>query len=779
MPISPPPLDTRKFADLVAEALARIPVHNPEWTNFNKSDPGVTIIEVAAFLLENDIFVANQIPERNRKKFLQLLGVPLQPASSARGLIQFTNERGPLATLTINEGMEVRAGQVPFRTERGLDVLPIEAAVYYKRAVDRPESVEHYNFLYASQLGQPPATPVSLYETTLLPEGGIDPGDAIDESLWIALLVRPAEKSTVPPRPPAGPFDEGIRQARLELAGRTLSLGVVPAPSDQGRRLAPRGAPGADAAAQLRVLLPKLPPGGKLPDQPAARQPSYQLLPNRSVTDVTSEPGTVEISLPTSPAELELWQNLAPLESGVGDFPPAIDDTEQAERLITWLRVRAPVKLAWVGINVSPVTQLARVSGEALPDGNGEPDQALKLARAPVVPGTVQMVVTPNLPDAPPERWQEIDDLLAAGPEVPAPDPRLPPGAVQAPNPLVKVFAVDAEAGLVRFGDGARGARPPRGARIRADYAYGVGAAGNLGAGAIDTSPGLPSGWKAQNPVPTWGGADAESVGEGEKQVPRYLQHHDRLVTADDFESIALRTPGVDVGRVDVLPAFHPDLSPSLPGDVAGVVTLMLLPASDPVHPDAPQPDDRFLRAVCDWLEPRRLVTTELLLRGPIYVPIQVAVAIEVVPGIAPAEVRDAVKGALLAFLSPLPPPGTLLLDAGAAVLTNPQATTTDRGWPLGKSVVALELQAVASRARGVRFVHPINLYRVTLPTATGGDKTLELLDPAELPLNGLELPQVLALEVAVGSEPPEFADTGTVAPSSYVPVPVVPEECQ
>jgi hypothetical protein len=774
MPITAPLLDTRTFEGLVAEALARIPIHNPEWTNFNKSDPGVTIIEIAAFLLENDIYVANQIPERHRQKFLQLLGVPLQPASAAQGLVTFHNERGPLATLTINDGLEVRASQVPFRVRRGLDVLPIEAQVYYKRAVTRPDAVEHYRFLYASQRGQPPVLDVKLYETTPLPEGGIEIADAIDESLWIALLVRPSEKSATPS---ATPFSDGIRRAREELAGRTLSLGLVPSPTVVSRRLAPRGAPGADLEAQLRVLIPKLPPGGLLPDAPAARQADYQLLPTRTVDDVLNEPGVIDVALPGNASQLDLWRNMQPLESGVGDFPPAIDDTEQAERLITWLRVRSSVKLAWLGINAARVTQRAQAIGEALPNGNGEPDQVLKLSQAPILSGTVQISITPDRSNAETEIWEEIDDLLAAGPEVPARDPRLPPGQRDKPNTHVKVFTVDAEAGEIKFGDGARGARIPRGAQVRADYDYSLGSAGNVGTEAIDTGPALPSGWKVSNPVPTWGGADAESVAAAEKQIPRYLQHRDRLVTADDFEALALRAPGIDIGRIEVLPAFHPDFSPSLPGDAAGVVTLMVLPAFDPASPEAPLPDDRFLRALCAWLEPRRLVTTELLLRGPTYVPIQVALAIEVVPGMSPAEVRENVKQELLSFLSPLPLPGTLLLDDRAALLSTPELANDLRGWPLGKSVVSLELQAVASRVRGVRFVHPVQLYRVTQDISDS--RQITLVDSGEIMFNGLQLPHVLALEIAVGSQAPAFTDHGKKAEGAYVPVPVVPEECR
>ncbi len=764
MPIPPPILDHRKFQDLIAEALARIAIHNPEWTNFNESDPGVTVLEVAAFLLENDIYVANQIPERNRRKFLHLLGVPLQPASSAMGLVAFANERGPLAALTLNAGLEVRAGEVPFRTERGVDVLPIEAVVYYKRAVERTDLIDYYSYLYASH-GEPPATrPLALYETTPMPPEGVAPSDAIDASLWIAVLARPADK-------------DRLDDVRRKLAGRILSLGVVPAPTDEGRRLGPRGTAGGDDTGALRVLVPSLPPGGLLPDDPASRHPDYQALDTRAGGDILVEPGIVEVALPSSPVELGLWRNLLPLESGVGEFPPSIDDTEQAERLVTWLRVRAPARLLWLGINCTMVGQREHVVAEPLAEGTGEPDQVRRLARSPVLPRTVRVTVTPDLPDSRGEVWDELDDLLTAGPEVPVSSPRGAPATRSVPNTRVKVFAVDAEAGEIRFGDGMRGARPPIGARVRADYDYSVGRLGNVGAGSINASSALPGGWTVSNPVPSWGGADAESVAEGEKQIPRYLQHRDRLVTTEDFEALTLRTPGIDIGRVEILPAFHPDLSPNLPGDAPGVVTVLVLPGRDPIQPDAPMPDQRFLGAVACWLEPRRLVTTELLLRGPIYVPVQIAIAIEVVAGMAQAEARDAVKREVLQFLSPLPPPGTSLLDDRVSLLTTPQHTGARRGWPLGKAVVGLELQAVISRVPGVQLVHPVRLFRASSPTGIGAGRTLVQVD--SVPLVGLELPRVLAIEVGIGDEPPQFSDTGKAAPTTIFPVPVVPEECR
>ena len=210
MPIPVPNLDDRRYQQLLDESLARIPVHTPEWTNFNQSDPGVTLIQVFAFLTESLLYRANQIPERNRRKFLQLLGVPLRPAASAQGLVTFANERGPLETVTLNEDLEVGAGQVPFRTVRGLDVLPVEARVYGKlKRVEPPvDQVEeharfkadqdHYFALYEALKPGAEQKEFQLYETTPLESRGAQgvdlAGETVDHALWIALLLRATDK---------------------------------------------------------------------------------------------------------------------------------------------------------------------------------------------------------------------------------------------------------------------------------------------------------------------------------------------------------------------------------------------------------------------------------------------------------------------------------------------------------------------------------------------------------------------------------------------------------
>jgi hypothetical protein len=73
MPLSLPNLDQRRYDDLVREALEIIPVIAPEWTNHNASDPGITLVELLAYLTEILIYRVNQIGDRQLAAFVSLL----------------------------------------------------------------------------------------------------------------------------------------------------------------------------------------------------------------------------------------------------------------------------------------------------------------------------------------------------------------------------------------------------------------------------------------------------------------------------------------------------------------------------------------------------------------------------------------------------------------------------------------------------------------------------------------------------------------------------------
>jgi hypothetical protein len=788
MPLPQIMLDDRKYQDLLDEALRRIPVHTPDWTNFNKSDPGVTLLELFAFLTETLLYRVNRIPDRNRRKFLSLLGIPLKAASSARGLVTLQNERGPLEAMTIPKGFEVAAGNVPFHTELALELLPIEGKVFVKLPLaleDVPDNtVAYYRQLYESiGVGSNELEDwrPQLYETVPFPgqdRQSLSLNDTVGRCIWIALLVRESDK-------PSGTesLDDIKARVRQRIAGKTLNLGIVPTLTETARRLPPIGQATVEMDTPVIVERPIVVGDGRLAED---RVPQYAPLETKSDANVLAFPGIVQVTLPSAD-QLKTWTELEPLESGVDKFPPPIEDTTLNDRLLTWLRVSVPngvaADLHWLGINATRVAQRAQVFNEALADGTGEPDQTRTLANRPVIPGTVRLSVAIEGQEV--STWEEIDDLLSAGPEVPTLDPRLPPGRQPTPSGRRNVFRLNPESGELRFGDGTHGARLPFGAVVRARYDCGVGAAGNVNAGAIVSGPLLPTGVTVTNPVRTWGGAEAETVAEGERQITRYLQHRDRLVTVEDFQSIVKRTPGVDINRVEIVPVFNPDLVPNEPGDAPGAVTIMVIPVQDAEHPAAPVPNRVFLDAICRYINPRRLVTTEVFLQGPQYVDIWVSIGIDVQAGESVAGIRDAVRSAVSDFLSPMSRLTIAEEEAWQERLKREGETVSGealeevfaqrRGWPLRKAVVDLELVTVASRVRGVLFVNQIQV-------AKGAEAPL-----SHIAMSGLELPRPHVF-VAVG--PPVSLDElrGQVAvgpvPTTpivprVVPIPAIPEECR
>lgn len=737
-----PDIDDRGFEEILDEALSRVPVHNPEYTNFNESDPGVTMLEVFSFLTESLLYRANQIPERNRLKFLRLLGLSRRPAAVATGLVTFANRRGPFATTVLERGTEVRAGSVPFRTTHGLEVLPIESRVYYKKAVslsgdENAEARRIYEQLNASFLPEGGDGTLSYYETTPLPPP--EPGAPLpsvdlsadtpqgDQSLWLALLARPGAE---------------VEATRSKIAGSVLTLAVVPMLADAERILFPKGEADQRRRGELQFEIP----GGTGP------RPEYRILESRARHPVLAEPGVVEIELPEQAGEVTPWFAPDAAEVGVGDRPPTLEETDVADRLVTWIRIRprtesgtsnssVSARLSVVTANGARVEQRTRVDGEYLGAGTGEPDQQVQLVNTPVLPEHLELTVGG-------ERWTEIDDLMAAPPEVPRKDPREAPGARSRMEGDPRVFELDRASGTVRFGDGLRGARPPEGEVIQARYQYGGGDQGSVGIGAIEKGTGLPSGITVSNPVPTWGAASEETVAEAERRIAGYLKRRRRAVTESDFEAIVRSTPGLEIGRVEVLPLTYPDPGRS---DVRaeGVVTVLVVPATDPDRPDAPTPDRLFLDGVCDHLDARRLVTTEVHVRGPIYVGIDVGIGIETIPGTALPPVREDVREAVRTFLSPL------------------EGGFEGEGWPLGRAVEAGELLTVAARVDGVASVREVQV--------RGGGQD------GRITLSTIQLPRLQSLGVQAGAAP-EPGVTEPAAPDDdtgpFVPVPVVPPEC-
>jgi hypothetical protein len=742
MPIPVPRLDDRNFHDLVSELLARIPAHTDEWTNPRQGDPGHTIIELFAWLADTMLYRANLIPERQRLAFLRLLGIPMRPAIPARTLISVSIDDEDQTTATILRRQATVKGPVNFETRTEVTVLPLTAEAYYKRPLSDEEKsalLTVINNLQQIYVGSTAAQTVTPYVTTAIMAGGAPESEGfdiitrtVDQCLWLALLAAKPE-NVEPVRQTLGRGPGGGQQ--LISIGIMPSLTVPALFEDIGRRAA-------------------LPHVWEITGVDASNATTYRTLDTFLDTSAgLTQRGVQRLALPSKEfigAPTNDVRRL--LQAGTGDEPPRLDDPEKATRLVAWLRLRpskrlTSMHLSWVGINAVEVDQRQTMTRRIIGQSDGAADQVMQLPGQSVEAETLEIQV--EEPGLGYRTWQHIDDLNLAGRDA-------------------AVYRLDSEAGTITFGDRVRGRVPEPASRVRvAMMRAGGGRAGNLPSGSLSTITavdldGTPvSRLVVAQPLPADGGEDAETLEAAERRIPDLFRHRDRAVTESDYRLLAAQTPGIQVGRVELLPRFKPQQRrPNVPG----VISVMTLPYKPPADAPNPRADRPFLESVHAYLEARRPLGTELYVISCEYIPIGVSVGVEIADGFDREQVLKAARDALKMLLWPLSPGGL-------------QGT----GWQLGRTVEDRELETTVARVPGVQSLLGARLrlfrregttWQLVLPSTSSGQ--------ADIRLAAWQLPELLSVVVVADDGPPDnLGATGLVDGETGLPVPIVPEVCQ
>ncbi|MEV6342351.1 putative baseplate assembly protein [Actinoplanes sp. NPDC051851] len=132
MSLPAPNLDDRRFQQLVDEAKRFVQQRAPEWSDHNVSDPGVTLIEAFAHMVDQLIYRLNRVPDKNYLTFLDLIGVRLFPPAPARGDLTFWLSGPQEQPVTVRSGTEVATERtatedaVVFTTTGDLTIVPCE-----------------------------------------------------------------------------------------------------------------------------------------------------------------------------------------------------------------------------------------------------------------------------------------------------------------------------------------------------------------------------------------------------------------------------------------------------------------------------------------------------------------------------------------------------------------------------------------------------------------------------------------------------------------------------
>jgi hypothetical protein len=458
---------------------------------------------------------------------------------------------------------------------------------------------------------------------------------------------------------------------------------------------------------------------------PAERPVTLQLvaMPRRFSGNLAARPAATTVPAPaTSPVTWQYhdgvrWRPLAVVDgsqhltrTGALTFLAPADLTPLAKFDLVpryWIRATSardgptdPRRLLGVFLNTAPAVQAVTVADEPLGSSSGQPGQVFRLARPPVLTDQQVLVREPE----PPSGADRLAIEAEEGPD--AIQQRSDPASGrtetwvrwhEVPNfvrsgPSARHYTIDHTSGTVTFGDGSRGAIPPRAADgIRAAYRTGGGLDGNVPTGAVNQlQSALPAVTAVTNPVAADGGAAAETLAGVAARGPQTLRHRDRAITRGDLEWLARQASGTRVARVTCLPNRNRELAFE-----PGWVTLVVVPQGDD---PTPTPSAELVATIEDHLVARAPVglaqplPSRINVIGPGY--IEVSVVAEVVPwDLSQAEaVAHQVSAALDRFLHPL--------------TGGPRGA----GWELGRDVYASEVAQVIEDTPGVSYVRSLRL---------------------------------------------------------------------
>jgi len=130
MPLPVPNLDDRHFQDIVDEAKKRIPHYSKDWTDHNLSDPGITLVELFAWMTDLLLYRLNQVPDLHYIRFMEMLGMHLQEPVAAKTRATFWLSKPQETPVMISSGTEVASQQtekepsIIFTTDDDARILP-------------------------------------------------------------------------------------------------------------------------------------------------------------------------------------------------------------------------------------------------------------------------------------------------------------------------------------------------------------------------------------------------------------------------------------------------------------------------------------------------------------------------------------------------------------------------------------------------------------------------------------------------------------------------------
>jgi predicted phage baseplate assembly protein len=687
-------LDDRDYKDLVDECLLRIPRYCPEWTNYNSSDPGVTLIELFAWLTDQMLLRFNQVPRRNYITFLELLGIRLQAPEPSHTEITFY--------LTRPQNPEDRLEPIKAGSEVATESLNGEAVVF---STDRDLEIGAHQIAYLLT-AEVACAGLSTREFSTDETPPLQRQGQTENGQWTG-----RDQPVFRLQPQEGNCFYLLFEAGEALDGNVLMLNIAgePAgPTGIDPRRAPRHWEAWDGERWQAILRQESDDGtlGFSFDETEQGLSSVQA-------------NEVKLHLPV------IWPVVS-FQGYEGRWLRCVycktDGTQAGYRyspLFNRVRARS------IGGTV-PVSQCAIVRDELLGESNGKPGQVFELQAQGILPRDPESEYIVLKP--PPElqslessafeqAWEEVSDFASSTAQDFHYSLDSITGRIQF-GPLIQESGhlreevqmrrkvqhqgyepATTELSTLDLQEKQYGAVPPKGWTVRIkQYRNGGGNQGNVPSNTIRIlKTAIPYVEKVINDRPATGGTDAESLEEAMIRVPRMLRTSNRAVTPEDFETLTLQAHG-SVGR-----AFSPRRYAEDEQPAPGVVQVFVVPKvpdinfQEGISPDRLTLTDSLKTEVKTYLDQRKLLGIEVQLKMPTYVGVSIQTELSLLPEYRSIQAQNEVKGSIQArlygFLNPL------------------TGGRDGRGWRFGEALYRADIAAILQQMPGVRYLKFVELY--------------------------------------------------------------------
>ena len=678
-----PNLDDLRFQkDLVDEARKRLVQYCPEWTEFNLSDPGVTLIELFAWMTENTIYRLNRVPEKNYLKFLEMSGVTPLPASSATAKLTFylstpfpVNLGEDIAT-TLPQGLEVTTG--PTENEDGITfTLEKDVLILPPLLTDLRTSKDGYAANYLSD---------NMESTDRM--GG--------EKLAIFSHGDFNEKGDLIPDP-EGKFVLRFADTR-EMAGCVLQL-AFKCDEAKGAGINRENPP------WLWECLMGEDEAGK--EKWEAVRVSSQRGEKDTTGGLNNERGALVLHLPLHfrPARFR-GKGVETARSWGYWVRCSLVAPKEGQKMYDTSPVVSSVEAYSLGVTAL-TSQSTVVREEKLGVSSGDAGQIFRLEHFPILgPSEEEVVEVEERREGRIEfmPWQRVTDFANSKRDD-------------------RHYTLDPSTGEVQFGPGIRqpdgsaqqyGRVPEVGRGIRiSHYRFGGGSQGNVPPGKIRLMrSAVPFVDRVTNYEAASGGRDLEELEEMKMRARREMRSQKRAVTTEDFETLGKASLPDKIARVKCVSGQEGEVRllvvPSGGGEITAA-KLARLTLSKELEIE-----------IRNRMDSARLLTTRLVVAEPEFYGVKVEAEIAVDRRGQEETVRERVNRLLKMYLSPLAPETKdWRAHAREDLKLNDQEEMPDewlrpewQGWPFGRSLYPSDLYAFIQKIRGVRNVLNVYIYR-------------------------------------------------------------------